>query len=231
MSSKPQYRNLHVKNSSPVATWSLLIGMVSIVAVSVAYLASPPLTAMPVQPLHPDLAWEGARTAGATLRWIALLGILGDPLTTAACLVLASQSLKSRCESEAMGWLLIGLACFFFLAIDTIAGAVLAPLAKTVGREGFAGIKILFDQFFIAGTACLGVGQFFIAAPVAARSPALIPPILGWPILANGLLALASALAALLGANAAPTMGASVAIGAVLFSLLAVRMLDQARRA
>jgi hypothetical protein len=144
-------------------------------------------------------------------------------------MVLAASSIRRSHESEAMGWLLIGLASFFFLAIDTMAGAVLAPLAGAAGREGFVGIKILFDQFFIAGTACLGLGQLFIAAPVALRVGGQIPPMPGWPILANGLLSLGSALAALLGANAAQAMGASVAIGAVLFSVLAIGMLRQAR--
>jgi hypothetical protein len=202
--------------------WASLIGFLGVVAVCISYIISPWAAAMPVAPLDLDAALKGAISGAGRMRFIGVFGIAVDALTAAACLLIAVNRLGRGLSTSALGWSLVGLSSLFFLTIDTIAGAVLSPLAAAGNAAAFLAIKLFFDKIFIAGTFTLALGAIFVASPDTD-----IPQLFRWPIIGAGLLGLASCALGLFGANAALPMGLSITLIALLFSGLSANLARQ----
>jgi hypothetical protein len=205
--------------------WTSMIGFLGVVAVCISYIISPWAAAMPVAPLDLDAAMKGAISGADRMRFIGIFGIAVDALTAAACLLIAVNRMSRGYGRSAVGWSLIGLSSLFFLTIDTVAGAVLSPLAATGNADAFLAIKLFFDKIFIAGTFTLALGALFAASP----DPDM-PQVFRWPIIGAGLLGLVSCTAGLFGSNAALPMGLSITLIALLFSLLSAHLARQNAR-
>jgi hypothetical protein len=199
--------------------WTSMIGFLGVVAVCISYIISPWAAAMPVAPLDLDAAMKGAISGADRMRFIGIFGIAVDALTAAACLLIAVNRMGRGFGKSALGWSLVGLSSLFFLTIDTIAGAVLSPLAATGNADAFLAIKLFFDKIFIAGTFTLALGAIFAASPGTD-----MPQLFRWPIIGVGVLGVTSCAAGFFGANAALPMGLSITLIAVLFSGLSAHL-------
>lgn len=148
------------------AAWATVWGSLGVVAVSACYATSPEPTVLPVLPVDLEAAIAGATSGAPTIPLIAAIGMPADVLTAAGAALLAYGRFFERGRgSEALGWLLIAFASLFFLGTDTIAGAVLTPLANAGDRSAFLAMKTLLDFFFVGGTVAVGAGAILAGLP------------------------------------------------------------------
>ena len=206
------------------AAWTAVVGSLGVVAVSVCYATSPEPAVMPVVPIDLDAAMAGAASGAPTMPLISAIGMPADVLTAAGAALLAYGRFFERGRgSEALGWLLVALASLFFLGTDTIAGSVLAPLAKAGDRSAFLAIKTLLDFFFVAGTVGVALGAVFAALPnLGAKND--MPRSLSFLLLLAGAAGLAASAATFAGVSVPKPLGISVAVSAVLFALLSAKI-------
>lgn len=209
---------------SPTIAWAFTLSMAAIIAVSLLYVGSPHALVTPIVPLDVEAARRGALAAGAAIRWIALLGMAADPVAAAASIMLGLYCLRDKRTLPALGWMLVGLSSSLFVVIDTTAGGVMAPLGRLPADSGFPGVKLVFDELFVAGTLCLSIGQLCLTIrPITARSEWV--SWLHWALAIDGVVGLCSAYALLTGYDWSTALGASVGLAAVLFTVIGLRMI------
>ena len=215
--------------ATQAAAWTTVLGALGVVAVSAFYATSPEPAVLPVVPLDLDAAMAGAASGAPSIPLIAAVGMPADILTAAGATLLAYGRFYARGRgAEAVGWLLVAFASLFFLTTDTIAGAVLAPIAKAGDRSAFLAVKTLLDFCFVAGTIGVVLGAVF-AGYANLGTVNEMPRAPSFLLLVTGVAGLAASAATLAGFSVPKPLGISVATAAALFALLAVKIALEGR--
>jgi hypothetical protein len=215
-----------VKNSSDFwAAVAITAGAAGVIATSVFYGLAPPQAALPMP--HPIMlqAVHAAAAAAPLMKTAGTIGIISDVTLAVGAMVLMADRTASGEALERLGWAAVAVSAIVFIAVDAMAGYVLAEIAVLPDNQAaFAGFKRLFDVLFILGTLAFGAASlaiFWNERRGGAR-------ILGTVGLLTGLLATLASSAYFVGIDLAQPLGLSIAAGSVLFVLLGVRI---ARRA
>lgn len=204
----------------------LLIASVAIAGVSICYVLSPFVAALPVIPLDLDAAIEGARSGRTSMHLIGVIGMPGDALFVTTAVLLAFMRMSGGRTIEAMGWMLAGIGTLVFMLADAVVGTVLPQLASAGMPQAFLAAKSLFDLFFVVGTLVFGLGATLTALHNL-RPGGGVPISLAWPILLSGIGNVVSASAAIAGQNVPRIMGLTIGTDAVLYMLVALALLKR----
>lgn len=210
---------------------ALALGSLGVVATSAFYLLSPAEAALPVLPLDLAAALTGAQHGAATMRAAGTFGIMSDVVVAAAAFALGAAEIARRGPAAtALGWLAVAVSALIFVSVDAIVGFVLAPLAAHPQEPGsFLGFKLFFDCLFALGTLAFASGSALIFLPQLTRpriaaAQRLFPAAIAVPAGLAAIVGTAAGLASLLGFDSHQAMGASIALGSVLFAFAGARL-------
>lgn len=194
-------------NQARLAHRLLFAGALAVLGTCVAYVLAGPAAALPGGADTVDLARAATPAAAPWMRLASLAGVPGDLLLAVAGLMLAMA--PGQRAAAVAGWLGLGLVGLVFLAVDTMVGFMLPPLAVVDnGAAAYAGARALFDALFLAGTAAGGAAALALAwggARAIGRSPMAV-----WWMRSAGALGLAAGAAGLLGWAVPHAVGGSV---------------------
>lgn len=211
-------------NSAP-AGLMLALGSAGVVVTSLFYGLSPPEAAMPMMTGDVPAAARAAREAAGLMRGAGLAGVPGDIAMAASTLLLGALASVRGHSIAALGWFLIAISTIIFTMVDALVGFVLAPAAMSDAAL-FMALKRLFDILFLSGTLAFGVGAI---ATMRQIDPAILPQ---WSRVAVGGIGLVAAVSALLIMAGvllpAHIIGLSIAAGAVSYTLIGIRIFQQA---
>jgi hypothetical protein len=209
---------------------SMTLGWIGVLATTAFYAASPPAAAMPHQPFQLGAALEGATAGAATMTAASFVGMFSDIVLATGTLLVALELTRRGRGVAAAGWVAMFLSVVIFTLVDTMVGQVLVPLAATPGAAGaFAGFKYLFDALFLLGTIAFGAGAIFALASDCRAGAPLVPKPLAWIGIAIGAIGVATALGCFAHLPLDLAVGASVGLGALLFTIIGVTIARRAR--
>lgn len=185
----------------------LFVGALAVLVTCAAYVLAGPVAALPGGAASVDLALAATPAAAPWMRLAGLFGVPGDLLLAVAGLMLAL--LPGQRPVAVAGWLGLGLVGLAFLAVDTMVGFLLPPLAVSDGgASAYAGARALFDALFLAGTLAGGASALAMAwgkAATAGKSSAAVVC-----MRSAGVLGLGAGAAGLLGWAAPHAVGGAV---------------------
>lgn len=209
---------------------SMTVGWLGVLTTTAFYAASPPAAAMPHQPFNLGAALEGAAAGAATMTAASFVGMFSDIVLATGTLLVALELARRGRGVAAAGWVAMFLSVAIFTLVDTIVGQVLVPLAATQGAAGaFAGFKYLFDVLFLLGTIAFGAGAIVALASDCRTDAPLVPKPLAWTGIAIGALGILAALGCFAHLPLDLAVGASIGLGALLFTVIGVTITRGAR--
>jgi hypothetical protein len=203
------------------------LGAASVVVTSAFYVMSPPAAAGPVQPLNLAAAMSGAVAGASTLHAAGTVGIFGDLIWAVAALLIAQELGRRGRAVSAAGWIALFLSIIIFTFVDGMTGYVFPQLAAGGDAPAFEGLKRLWDMLFLLGTFAFGAGAAAALGADAAGGHPLVGRRLAYVTALVGLVGAAAAVAGLLGVAGLPAdkiCGASIGLGAVLFTAVSLQL-------
>jgi hypothetical protein len=209
---------------------AMTVGWLGVLVTTAFYAVSPPAAAMPHQPFHLGAALEGAAAGAATMTAASFAGMFSDIVLATGTLLVALELARRGRGVAAAGWVAMFLSVVIFTLVDTLVGQVLVPLAATQGAVGaFAGFKYLFDALFLLGTIAFGAGAVVALASDCRSAAPLVPRPLAWIGIAIGAFGIAAALGCFAHLPLDLAVGASIGLGALLFTIIGVTIVRGAR--
>jgi hypothetical protein len=209
---------------------AMTVGWLGVLATTVCYALSPPAAAMPHQPFQLGAALEGAAAGAATMIAASFAGMFSDIVLATGTLLVALELVRRGRGVAAAGWIAMFLSVVIFALVDTMVGQVLVPLAATQGgASAFAGFKYLFDALFLLGTIAFGAGAIVALASDCRSAAPLVPRRLTYIGIAIGALGSVAALGCFAHLPLDLAVGASIGLGAVLFTVIGVTIARGAR--
>jgi hypothetical protein len=149
---------------------------------------------------------------------------LGDCLLLAACIALASRSVR-RSDLGAAGWALMAVSVAVATVFDSMTAALFFPLAHGADPAPFVAVKSWFDFLFAAGNVPYGLGFIAVLCVDLRRSEPLLPRAVSYVGIAIGLMAAISGLGYALGVLHLPlVIGLTVTFGCVILAALGVQI-------
>ncbi len=217
-------------NNSRTVFWGgvlLALGSLGVVVTSVFYALSPVAAALPTGADLTD-ALAGSMAGALTLTIAGSVGIVGDVLFAAGCLLLMTFREPAGLALERAGWALGALSVMIFVFVDALSAAVLSTVAE-LGLPSYAGFKLLYNALFVLGTLTFGLSAPSIfAGELKAEKPAL-PVWMSWLGLAAGLVGFLAALLWFADIALPQVIGVSVALGSMVFAVYGFLLCRQAK--
>jgi hypothetical protein len=149
---------------------------------------------------------------------------LGDCLLLAACIALASRSVR-RSDLGAAGWALMAVSVAVATVFDSMTAALLWPLAHASDSAPFVAVKSWFDFLFAAGNVPYGLGFIAVLSADLGRAEPLLPRAVSYVGIAIGVAAAIGGLGYAIGVLHLPlVIGLSVTFGCAILAALGVRI-------
>lgn len=204
---------------------AIAIGAVGVLITSAFYALSPAVAALPTADLAMPGAFQAAAGALSTMWSAGTVGIVSDVVLAAGALTLVTVDRQAGSGLRQLGWAAAAISAIVFIVVDTLAGHVLPQLASLAGGEiAFVGFKRLFDALFVLGTLAFG-GATVLIFLGQIRDGAAIFGIIGTVV---GVLGVILGLGHFAGLKVGQPIGLFVALGSILFVILAIRILRRA---
>lgn len=212
------------------AGWAVALGSFGVFVGSIVYALSPVEAALPV----PQPIWANALRATVAgsprLQLAGSIGVVSDVILAAGTALFAAAT--ARHAVERLGWALLTLSVIIFVFVDVLAAGVLPRMAALTGADSvYAGFKALFDTLFVAGTFTFGLGALATLLPDRRTTARFLPKPLRWLGIAAGVLALISTTLYLLQVAVPQMIGASIALGTLIFAFYGAQLARHAHAA